>query len=676
MSNSSLRFPPLRFALAVLASFLTAGTAAATDPYDVAVLPKLESDLTELAFADLLQVEITSVSKRPERAGAAAAAIFVLTGDEIRRSGARSIAEALRLVPGLEVAQRLRISYAITARGFANTSADKLEVLLDGRSVYTPLTSSVFWDVLDTYLPDIDRIEVIRGPGATLWGANAVNGVINIITRGAAQTQGASAEAHVGTEDRYGASAQLGVKVGEAGSLRLYSKTFAHDHSNRADGGNPSDDKRMTQTGFRSDWTLGKHALTVSGDYYRADENIRTAGTGNSDGALADFPRSGGNLMTRLVCCDRDDGRWSVQASFDAYSLDQPTVFSERRQTVQVDFQQQWLLGSRNTLVYGLGYRHSRDETGEPPEYVLLFAPASRKLNTYSGFIQDQVALLDNALTVTLGSKLEHNSFSGFEIQPSIRAGWQVTPAVFTWAAISRAVRTPNRLDNDVAINCPEPNGFPGVCGPGLFRIGNPDMTSEKLIAYESGVRWRTHPRLQWDLAAYFNDYTSLRSVEPVPPLGAFDNKLQAKGYGAELSVVWQPHETLELRPFYNLRVLDAAPDDGGGDTESPASLEGSSPRHSAGLVVNWTFARRWHLHAFQRYVGELEQTGSESDGSNRVPAYAELDLRVARSFANGLEVGLVGRNLLHDDHPEFGSESTRAEVQRAAFVELLWNWR
>src|SRR5581483_11742700 len=282
---------------------------------------------------------------------------------------------------------------------------------------------------------------------------------------------------------------------------------------------------------------------------------------------------------------------------------------SERRRTLQLDSQQQWLLSPDNTFVYGSGYKNSHDETGGPPSYALLFDPGSRTLNTYSAFLQDQQTLLDHKLTVTLGSKFEHNSFSGFEVQPSARVGWQAMPTLFTWAAVSRAVRTPNRLDQDVAIFCPEPDGFPGVCEPGLFRIGNPGMDSEKLIAYEWGLRWRSGPHLAWDLATYYNHYTSLRSVEPTTPLGAFANNLRADGYGAELSVVWQPLDTLELRPFYSLVVLDARPEGASGDTTSAATLEGASPRHQAGLVVGWDFLPRWHLQAFHRYVSELKQT-------------------------------------------------------------------
>jgi iron complex outermembrane recepter protein len=664
--------------LLLMASFAGApAQASADDAGDAVALPKLAADLTNLAFDDLLEVEVMSVSKRAERAGSAAAALFVLTGEEIHRSGARTIPEALRLVPGLEVA-RSGTGYAVSARGFLNTSADKMEVLLDGRSAYTPLTSAVFWDVLDTFLPDIDRIEVIRGPGATLWGANAVNGVINVITKSARDTQGVSLKAHAGNYERYGAGARLGMHLGDSGDLRLYSKTFARGAGVRADGSNAVDDMRITQTGFRSDWNpAGEHQLTVAGDYYQATENVRTVQSGLTGGPVEDIDKSGGNVLVRWVCCAGEDGRWSLQASYDGYHIVDPTIFTELRRTAIADFQQTWVFGAHNTLVYGAGYKHSRDETGGPP-LAILFDPPSRTLNTYSAFVQDQISLLHDTATITLGSKFEHNTLSGFEVQPSIRFGWQASEALFTWAAVSRAVRTPNRLDQDIAIFCPEPDGFPGTCGPGLFRIGNPNLDSEKLIAYEWGLRLRTGASLSWDLATYFNDYSSLRSTEVRVPLFAFDNRLKAHGYGAELSVSWQPTDALEVRPSYNYLLLDVRADADSSDTVTAANLEGSNPKHQAGLLISYVPAQRWYVGGFLRYIGTLPRVGTPSatSGSTRVPAYAELSLRVAHTFPHNIELALAGQNLLHGRHAEFGSEASRSEVPRSVFLELRWAWQ
>jgi len=638
---------------------------------EVASVP---DDLTALSLDQLLNIEITSVSRLAEPASSAAAAIYVLTGAEIRRSGARSISEALRLVPGMNVAQTSATHYAISARGFNSGAADKLEVLLDGRSVYSPLLSSVFWDVLDTYMPDISRIEVIRGPGAALWGSNAVNGVINIITKSAKDTHGVSAHASAGTVDPYDVGARLGLQLGQGGSLRLYAQGHARGDEEFSNGSDARDGSRIVQAGFRSDWNLaGNHDLTVSGDTYQATERSATITATGPDGPVEDVPRSGGNLLVRWECCGQEDGRWSMQGSYDTYHLFQPTVLEERRRTVALEFQQQWLLDQHNTLLYGLSWKNSRDETGGPP-LVALFVPASRTLDSYSGFVQDQLKFLDDAATLTIGSKFERNSLSGFEVQPSVRLGWQASPKIFSWAAISRAVRTPNRINQDVAINCGP--GIPGLCGPGLFRVGNPDIDSEKIIAYEWGLRLRSTERLSWDLATYYNDYSSLISSESAPPFGAYDNKLKAKGYGAELNLIWQATNRLELRPFYSLQVLDARPAAGSTDTSTAATLEGSSPRHQAGLKAYYTPAPRWAVDGFLRYVDTLAQSGvvSASSGTTRVPAYVDLSLRLGYTLVPGLELNLTGQNLLDSQHPEFGGVNTRSELSRSLLLEVRWD--
>ncbi|HUP91818.1 MAG TPA: TonB-dependent receptor [Solimonas sp.] len=654
--------------LALLAGLAWAGSALAAGPVEIAALPE---DLTQLSLEDLLNVEVTSVSRRAEPLFDAAAAVFVLTGEEIRRSGVRSIAEALRLVPGLQVARPNVHAYAISARGFNNTSADKMEVLLDGRSVYTPLSSAVFWDVLETYLPDIDRIEVIRGPGATLWGANAVNGVINIVTRSAQDTQGISAVAYAGNEERYGAGARLGARVGEAGSVRLYAQGLARDESALASGKRAPDGMRMQQAGMRSDWSIGQGTLTVSGDGYDASEQ-----SNRINGTPTDTDVSGGDVLARWTCCAQDDGRWSLQGSYDGYVRNAPTVFSEQRRTGALDFQQQWELGASHTVVYGLGARVSHDTTGGVP-LAVLFVPAARTLGTYSAFVQDQMSMLDRRASLTLGSKFEYTTTTGFEVQPSIRFGWQASEPVFIWAAVSRAVRTPNRIDQDVAIFCPPPDGFPGTCGPDtLLRIGNPGLDSEKVLAYEWGLRVRSGKRLSWDLATYYNDYSELRSTESSPPFFTFDNRLRAHGYGAELSAIWQAGEHLQLRPFYSFLALHAQAEPGSSDIQTAANLEGSNPRHQAGLRAAWDPAPRWNVDSFLRYVAALPRAGTPSatSGSTRVPAYAELDLRLAYSFPAGLELGLVGANLLDSRHPEFGPEATRSELQRSLLLELRWS--
>lgn len=661
----ALRPRPAVSLLALLAALAPA--AAAAD--DLQTTPAGRQDLTELSLDELLQIEVTSVSKRPEKLLDAAAAIYVLSGDEIHRQGARSIAEALRLVPGLEVARVTSRTYAITARGFNNVNADKLLVLLDGRSVYTPLTSAVFWDVLDTYLDDIDRIEVIRGPGAALYGANAVNGVINIVTQHSSRTTGTVVSGGIGTEDRARAELRSGAKFGETGSARFYVKARDQAPDATPSGDDARDSAQTVQGGLRSDWRLpGGQELSVSGDLYNARFNtLPTITPPNTRATTA----SGHNLVARLASKPDAVSGWSLQAYYDQYRRDIPTLYGERRDTVDLDFQQQFALGEQHTLIYGLGYRRTSDETQGPPDVAYVFLPASRTLNTESLFVQDQWRLLDDALVLTLGTKLEHSDFDALAVQPSLRAGWRVAAHAFTWAAVSRAVRQPNRLNSDIGIYCPPPNGYPGSCGPGLFLIGNPNVASEKLTAYEWGLRVWGRPNLSFDLATFYNRYDQIISSEAATsttPFGSIDNKLKAQSYGAELVLNWDARPDLNLQFSYGYLRLNATRNADSTDTASVARLEGSDPRHQAGLRLSWQPAQRWHVNSFLRFVDGLS--------ADQVPAYVELNTRIARQFDHGLEVSLSGQNLLNAQHPEFSPVGSRNDVERSGLIGFTWRWQ
>ncbi len=667
---SSKQDPPYRraarFAALAVAMSLPCHAAADDDAFlSIAALP---SDLTELSLEQLLNIEVTSVSKRPEKLSSAAAAIYVLTGDQIRRSGARRIADALRLVPGLEVAQVDARTYAISARGFNSSSADKLQVLLDGRTVYTPLTSAVFWDVLDTYMDDIERIEVIRGPGATLWGANAVNGVINIVTRNAHDTVGTVVSAGGGTEVRAAAAMRSGVQVGHEGAVRFYAKSADRDASEFTDGSNGGDSSRITQGGFRGDWApLSGKNLTVSGDLYSARFNTPPT---SSQPQNQTTTASGANVLARWASGDGQPSGWTLQAYFDHYQRYIPNLYSEQRDTFDLDYQQRLPMSTANTLMFGVGYRNSRDRTGEPPENAVVFLPAARTLDVTSAFVQDQHSLLDGRVTITVGSKFEYNDFTGFEAQPGVRVGWQAAEGLFTWAAISRAVRTPNRLDSDVAIYCPPPDGFPGACGPGLFGLGNPEFESETLLAYEWGLRLWSESQLSLDLATFYNQYDRLRSQEGANagnPFGSLGNGYQVDGYGGELVLGWNPSPDLGVQASYSLLKLDADAKPGSTDTSTGRTIEGSSPRHQAGLRISARPADRWSVDAFLRYVDNLP--------AYEVPAYTELDLRAAYQLNPALELSLSGRNLLSPRHAEFGSSNALQSIERSVFVELRWAW-
>lgn len=630
---------------------------------------ELAGDLTDLSLQELLDVQVTSVSKHAEPLRHAAAAIAVVTGDEIRRSGARTIAEALRLIPGVQVYRTNAQAYTVTARGFGG---DKLEVLLDGRSVYSPLTSTVFWDVLDTFLADIDRIEAIRGPGATLWGANAVNGVINIVTKRAVETPGTLVTAGGGKEELVHGGFSTGSKIGEGAHARLYAKGVERDASRQRDGSDTFDGQRQGQAGFRTDWSLSENqGLTVSGDYYHGRQTTKDLAA-NERGD--DAKLSGGNVLARWSWDTAENSVLSVQGYYDFYQRLLPAVFDEQRGTGDLQLQHRFDWGEIGTVTWGLGYRASHDETGGPPN-AIIFSPRSHMLETASAFGQLQHRFGEK-LELTIGSKFDRHE-SEFEAQPGVRLGWAFADHAFTWAAVSRAVRLPNRLDQDIAIFCTSTIAGLLGCTPGeTVPIGNPDLEPEKLIAYEWGLRAWTSGALSLDLATFYNTYTDLRSTETQPPpLGSFANELEADSYGGELALTWSPAAWLKLRPSYSLLRINVDQGDST-DAYTPRNLEEGSPKHSAALQFNLAPLPKVTMDGQVRYVGRLER--------QQVPAYTELNLRMGWRPVPSLEFALVGADLLDDAHPEAGTNPSRTnqnpprpatETQRAIWLDLIWQW-
>ena len=615
------------------------------------------NDLTDLSLEELLAIDVVTVSKAAEPASRAPAAVYVITHDDILRSGARSIPEALRLAPGVNVAQVNADDYAVSIRGFNAVLADKLEVLIDGRSVYTPLFSGVFWDVLDVALTDIDRIEVVRGPGATLWGANAVNGVINIITRSARETTGTVSVVEVGTE-RNAATLRSGQRVGSDSALRLYGKAVERGDGRLGDGRDATDRQRIAMAGGRLDTALSvDDQLSVSGNLYTAD----------ADSPGGDVSTNGGDANIHYVrpLGEGDDAaQLSLRATYSGFRRDQPT-YREKRDTYDIQLQYSRTIGQRHEFIGGVGYRHSSDETGGPP-YPAIFLPADRDIEQPSAFLQDRIDLIDDRLTLTLGSKFEHNDFTGYEVQPGARLGYAASERTYLWSSVAKAVRTPNRVDHDVALYCPPPDGFPGFCDGGeIIRVGNPDFDSETLIAYEIGARRQFGEWLSVDVAGFYNDYDDLRSTEPVLLGASFENRLSGVGTGGEVAVIIKPADWVELRAWYAYLDIDIDASDSA-DASTAAVHEGSSPRHQALFSALWARGR-WQVQGIVRYVDELQAGG--------IDAYTDLNLRVAYEWLDGAEIGLIGTNLLDDHHAEFASDSETVEAERAVSLELRWNW-
>src|SRR3981081_1973386 len=555
-------------------------------------------DVTKLSMEDLMNMQVTSVSKRTQKLADAAAAVFVITQEDIRRSGATSIPEALRMVPGLQVARIDENKWAISSRGFNGRFANKLLVLIDGRSVYTPLFSGVYWNIQDVMLEDVDRIEVIRGPGATLWGANAVNGVINIITKSAKSTQSALVSAGGGTETRGSGDIRYGGML-KGPYYRAYAKYFNVGPSTDPFTGRRADDKwDAVRAGFRTDWPpAGSDSLTVQGDMHRSGYG-ETLTVPTLDAPYSStFPNkgsiSGGNLLGRWNHAFANSST-SLQMYYDRTNITENSLFTDHQDIFDIDFQHTFHASESQEVVWGLGYRSSHD--GNNSSSVVSLQPNKLTLNQFSAFGQDEISLFDKRLRVTLGSKFEHNGFTGFEVQPNARLLWTVTRNQSVWTAVSRAVRTPALTEEGLRLNSAVvPPGTPQTPSPfpALIAVfGSHQFKSEYLLAYEAGYRAQVTSNFSADIAAFYNHYTHLRTAEPGTPFLEVNpapghlvvpfvagNKMSGGTYGTELFADWRVLPKWRLLSSYSYLQMDIRKD--------PSSLDPTaddpglvSPRH------------------------------------------------------------------------------------------------
>lgn len=605
-------------------------------------------ELRTLSLEQLAELEVTTVSRRVERLQTTPAAVSVIMPEDIRRGGASTIPEALRMATGVHVARSSSTGYAISTRGFATTTANKLQVVMDGRSLYSPLFSGVFWDVQETLMEDVARIEVIRGPGATMWGANAVNGVINILTKDARDTQGTLVTAAGGVGVELFASVRHGAQLGENAWFRVYARGWERDDIVLPDGSDPDERRLFAQTGFRADGapTPDNH-WTLQGDFYN----------GRFD-RMEEEPTevSGGNAIGRWTHLYDDGGSAWIQAYYDRTERTIPALGAERRNTGDLEMQRRFFLGDRHDFLAGLNVRVSADRIENTP--ALAFIPARETIRLYSAFIQDRILLVEDSLDLTLGSKFEYNSYSDFEYQPSARISWRAAPRHTVWGAVSRAVRTPTRIDMDFFSPNPE-------FGELQLR-GSRNFDSENLWAYEAGYRLQPRDDLTLDLALFYHDYSNLRSREPQPDGGpplVFSNELEGETYGFELSATAQLSEWWRVTGGYTnlqkrLRLKAGSNDPTGG------APEGNDPEHILVFRSSMNIGRAGEFDAILRHVDELP--------SPPVPAYTELDLRLGWRFNPELEAAIIGRNLLHSHHAEFG---TTREVARTVYAKLTWNF-
>jgi iron complex outermembrane receptor protein len=645
-------------------------------------------DLKQLSLDDLMNVEVTSVAKEPQKLLQAPASIQVITAEDIRRSGATSIPEALRLADNLEVAQINAHDWAISARGFNANLANKLLVLIDGRVVYTPLYGGVLWNVQDYLLEDIDRIEVISGPGGTLWGANAVNGVINIVTKSAAATQGLYAYGGGGNQLREQEGVRYGVESEDV-ALRFYGKYTDYGDEVTSNGSSAQDSWHMARGGFRMDaQPSSQDRLTLQGDLYNGTED---------DGAIGEAGESGGNVLGRWTHVAASGATMSLQLYYDHTYLSQPFAASppaafytgfpaasltDNLDTYDVDFQYHFGWRSRQNITWGLGYRATQEADFDLS--VVRFTPPVLDQALYSGFLQDEIKLTKDVY-FTIGSKLEHNDYTGYEAEPSARLQWNLDSTQLLWAAVSRAVRTPSRYDHDLQVpsglfNAPPPYQFPST-----YLQGNPNFESETLIAYEVGYRAALTPQLTGSLSTFYNDYSDLRSTTTTPTTATyvfpypvvFENNLEGDTYGLELSASYQTLPWWRVHAGYdllreNIHVKPGAVDATDATNETADPQQQGFLRSSMDLPLNLT------LDAALRWVDTLHINNGPTGGPvvGIVPSYFGLDSRIAWHPTKNLELSIVGDNLLHAYHVEYGFPSpTREEIARSVFAKLTWGY-
>ncbi|MFA6283259.1 MAG: TonB-dependent receptor, partial [Desulfurivibrionaceae bacterium] len=601
----------------------------------------------------------------------------------IKRSGATSIPDVLRMVPGLQVAQIDANKWAVSSRGFNGFSSNKLLVLMDGRTLYNPLFSGVLWNAQDTMLDDIERIEVIRGPGASLWGANAVNGVINIITKHSADTQGGLLTAGTGTEEEGFGSLRYGAKINDHTTYRVYGKNFSRDDLEFADGSKANDDWHQSRGGFRLDSGApdSPYAFTIQGDGYNgnADATTNIPSTTPPYTTNINNPSNirGGNLLTRLTRKENDTSEMSLQAYYDlARSNDR--LLGDERGTADIEFQHRFQATTKQELTWGLGYRYTHDILENSATFS--FDPATRTDTLYSAFLQDEITLVDDLLRLTLGSKFEHNDFTGYEVQPNGRLLFTPHKHHTFWAAVSQAVRTPSQADHDIRISSAivPSAAIPFLPpGPGLAEVvinGNEDFKSEKLIAYEIGYRAQVHEKLAFDATAFLNDYSRLRTTPPSANFVTMNsmpyqinyeagNTMEGNTYGFELVADAKPLDWWRLQLAYTFLRLDLH--ETGQGLLASEDAEGESPRNQISLRSMMNLPNNVTCDTWLRYVDNLPTYGIDS--------YFALDARIGWQVHPQVELSLVGRNLLDDAQPEFGYlfiNTIPSEIERSVYAQ------
>ncbi len=639
--------------------------------------------LKGLPLEDLLQTTIISASKKSETLFDTASAVFVITQEDLRRTGARNIPEALRMVPGLQVAQIDVSRWAITSRGFADWFSNKLLVMVDGRSVYSPIFSGVHWDVQDIIMADIERIEVIRGPGAVVWGANAVNGVINIITKSASETLAGMVNIGIGTHEQPLVETRYGARIADMTDVRLFAKGFRREPFNKKTNGESLDAWQHLQAGFRADWQAdSQNDFTLDGRVYDGEAGLKTINSGflappytRMIEAIETF--SGGHLLSRWIRRMSEASELSLQAYYDTNRRNL-VILDEARHAIDVEMKHHWNPDGRHDLVWGVGYRWLSDDISGTEKGGI--EPDSSNTSLWNAFVQDDITLLTDQLWLTLGSKFEYNEYTGFEYQPSARARAKLKEGHILWAAVSRAVRMPARSEHGLSANQATivlPTGTLAI----VRMLGSKDFDSEVLIAYETGYRWRSKPRFSMDLTAFFNDYKQLRNtsfapsfLERNPPPThlvipyVVNNGLEGDASGFEALVTWRPMDVWRLSAGYTLLDFNLHKTGIAVDGIAPIEKE-SSPDHQLQLRSYLDLPWNFYFNAELYFVDRIKALD--------IDAYTRIDLRLEWTPSPRWSLSAGVENLLDGNHQEFLDSTglVPAKVPRTVYGQVTLNF-
>ena len=647
-----------------------------------------QRDLSSMNIEQLMQVEVTSVSKMKDSLARSAAAIYVITQEDIRRSGATSVPELFRMVPGMDVAQIDASTWAISARGFNNQYANEMLVLVDGRIVYSPSFSGVVWDAQDLVLEDIERIEVIRGPGATLWGSNAVNGVINIITKKAQATQGGFFSVESGNQNLVSSTAQYGDKAGSKGYYRVFAKYFDQGALDTVSGHSAADGWHLAHLGFRSDWDLSsRDRLTVQGDIIDGHENHTIPFVASLQPITTvlfniGYEPPAGNLLARWNHTFSSRSDTTLQIYFDESDRNQ-FIIREHRRTVDIDFQNHISVGTRQNVLWGLGYRAEFDRI--PGSLSLSFSPESSRVSRFSSFLQDDFSLVPDRLRLTLGSRLEHDPYNGFNVQPDARVLWTPTPHHSLWAAVSRPVRTPSRAEISARFML---TAFPGIGGfPTVVTYyGNPALENQHILSFQAGYRAQLNDVFSFDISAHHNRYGDLTSTEPqlpfietnpspphlsIPLVNA--NAMNGTTDGVELGPSWHVNSRWKLAGSYSWLHMNIH-DSLSGNPANVAYVESTSPQHQVNLRSYMNPWKNIELDTMMYYVGALY---GNLNPSYAVPSYTRVDTRIGFNLLERGELSFVGQNLLQPRHLEFAPSAVSASsfVKRGFYAKFSWHF-